>query len=1018
MLTVLAFTLCALPGLGSCADEELTAPRQAQQEVAANTVIVSDTLCARAQFTITSPTAVTTLFSNRTTCTTKLVLIRGQAATWAQNPSRRLILYVRLLNKSGQTLQLPVRLYLPATGITVVAPAGTPASKVVPLLPDSTDASGGKIWFVGGTGTLAANDSTGQDTIKVNVMSPVMQARLQFQASALAGNTSRPPIPNTTIVPDDSTYTVADANNLGLIYYRRYVHVLFLNSATGPQVQTFISKYSGTIVGGIPTLGEYTLRIADPGSSWSQVSALISAMRAEPGVEMVGPARRLGPSGEVDGRYPDDGIQHRRSNWVTPNAQGVWGFQAIRAPLAWGCENGRYTSSYPRVGVLEFTFDPLSPDLSPLAPSQVVATTDPTLPTIPAPTLNSLIWHGTTSSSLLTAVGNDSTGIAGMMWRTNLRVFSLNPTNANQRAQSMRGLASELIPAMATFKPEVVASQLRIGEIADTAQVADLTKALIALFTASPRTIWVQTIGDDMIDMTEGQLKNSGLPRLGLRSALLGAWNAGFSANILFVAATDSANGFSSAPLPTPPSNVGGAGSSFIRQRTEIAAPGAGVEVVAPVGFSTPFALAFGTSVSGPLVAGVVAQLRAMDSTLTAAQVKSYILRGAQQPRLDPSTGSYVAPSPVTGAPETVYQLDAYGALSLLSKERPGTPICGYPVWYGPNEEVALLRNGLNAPEEIGPTGLLSTNVSVAQGGRQIAITAYPLTPPTIGELYYGRLQSGQWQWSLIPGRQYLETWSFLELDTMMQKGTALASTALTLIGPGRPGARGPALSNADLFQLPSVLGPGGQYAGGDVVLLSPDGQWAMIALVKFVGSTLVRGTYLVKLSDFSAIPITEAPDGAPADIIIRTWAWSHDGTKFLGTYEPNGVPDHSAIYRLVDVSANSAVVRVPDVVAAGKRVVPISLSFSIEDAVIYGEEVDLATPSNCTPVQRRVSDLAVTQSLGQFGNSTCIGPAIPQANLIAGRTSIRRDSAGPGHPHSRRRTPTVMPQSGRHRRN
>ncbi|MEO8637018.1 MAG: hypothetical protein ABI587_17215 [Gemmatimonadales bacterium] len=83
-----------------------------------------------------------------------------------------------------------------------------------------------------------------------------------------------------------------------------------------------------------------------------------------------------------------------------------------------------------------------------------------------------------------------------------------------------------------------------------------------------------------------------------------------------------------------------------------------------------------------------------------------------------------------------------------------------------------------------------------------------------------------------------------------------------------------------------------------------------MIALIKFVGPTLVRGTYLVHLIDNSAVAITEAPDLAPTDIIIRGWSWSNDGTLFLGSYEPNGGGDPSSIYRLVNVTGTNAVVR------------------------------------------------------------------------------------------------------------
>ena len=66
-----------------------------------------------------------------------------------------------------------------------------------------------------------------------------------------------------------------------------------------------------------------------------------------------------------------------------------------------------------------------------------------------------------------------------------------------------------------------------------------------------------------------------------------------------------------------------------------------------------------------------------MDPTLTNAELKDYIVRGASMPREDPETGDLL-PAPNPGAPDAnVRQLDAYGSLKLLSYERPGTPICG-----------------------------------------------------------------------------------------------------------------------------------------------------------------------------------------------------------------------------------------------------------------------------------------------------------------------------------------------------
>ena len=363
MLSLLA--VCALSAL-SCTNEELTAPHGAQPTVSVNTLITSDTLCARTQFTITSATAVTTLFPSRTSCTTKLVLIRGQAAVWAQNPNRRLYLFVRLLNKSGQTLQMPVRLYLPSTGTTVIAPSGTPASKVVAVTPDSSEAGGGRIWFIGGTGTLAANDSTPQDTIKVNVMSPATQARFQFTATAQMSG-GLPPVPAATnwasltplltTFPGDTTYK----------YRRNMLGVEFDSAAAASSYNNVLSKYSGTLVGGIGggySHPYYVIQFPDPGAAWAAFDSLGARIQAEPGVRSILHLSHL--SGfRLKGRFPNDnGISSGRADWSGTGTSRTWPWLAVRAPLAWGCETGLYGSAVPKVAVADAFFDLLPGDLA------------------------------------------------------------------------------------------------------------------------------------------------------------------------------------------------------------------------------------------------------------------------------------------------------------------------------------------------------------------------------------------------------------------------------------------------------------------------------------------------------------------------------------------------------------------------------------------------------------------------------------------------------------------------------
>ena len=347
-------------------------------------------------------------------------------ATWAQSPNRRLTLFVRLLNKSGQTLQMPVRLYLPSTGITVVAPSGTPASKVVPLTPDSTEAGGGKIWFIGGTGTLAANDSTVQDTIKVNVMSPVTQARFQFTATA---NTASVGGPVPALPPDSVPSAVwaalhAPANMVASApwnpapFARNLVLVTFKENTPQASKQAAIDAIGGQVVGGNRSGngGIYYVTIVDDGTPTPLFNA-INTLKTFPDVEIArAEALALAPG------YlrPQDGSGWKRSNWEVnsnaPPSGDNWALEEIAAPLAWGCSVGDNAT---RIGVSDVGFDSL-PDL--------VGNLDPTS----RPRYGSIggqlgtLAHGDAVLSVLAARGNNDTSMTGTMWASRLHVRELS----------------------------------------------------------------------------------------------------------------------------------------------------------------------------------------------------------------------------------------------------------------------------------------------------------------------------------------------------------------------------------------------------------------------------------------------------------------------------------------------------------------------------------------------------------------------------------------------------------------
>lgn len=118
-----------------------------------------------------------------------------------------------------------------------------------------------------------------------------------------------------------------------------------------------------------------------------------------------------------------------------------------------------------------------------------------------------------------------------------------------------------------------------------------------------------------------------------------------------------------------------------------------------------------GSSVAVPLVSGIAGLLLATDSSLTAEQLRSFILEGAR--RSGRNVGGYPIP-------------DAYEALKVAA-ERSGAPLCGNRVW-ARNAALFAQRGPLDLAGESLFTEVAGTQIAaidVQHGGREIRYTAF-----------------------------------------------------------------------------------------------------------------------------------------------------------------------------------------------------------------------------------------------------------------------------------------------------
>ncbi|HEX9729827.1 MAG TPA: S8 family serine peptidase [Gemmatimonadales bacterium] len=555
--------------------------------------------------------------------------------------------------------------------------------------------------WITGTNTVVGHQGGGKGAVLTFFNSLVGQA-----------DTSRPAVPNGFDSPDSAVALLVNppGSDPELLVFRNFVHIEFDDTTTGTTVRDLFARYGATVAGGYPLTGAYIIQVPDPGPAYADLKALLAQLAAEPGVAWVYRRVKFEPEGSL-GRFPEDGSLSRREDWLGAPTDATRGLRAIRAPLAWGCETGTYGSSPVGIGVIDDVFGTGIADLS----SVVEHSVDPTVAAFRALTDPARLSHGTGVSGVIGARGDNGSGVAGLVWASTLHQFRLaREVGLVTRMVEDPGayIAHVVLPAAIQAPIRILHSSIEAPIDARVANIIELN--LRQFVDASPGgRLFVQagqntrgTILPDTADQIQGGfLMEQAVANLGGTP----------DANRVILVGAANRDGTTLWGAGTP----GGDGATLWSGVTAILAPSESILVLArPQDFAAGTFATSGTSFGAPMVSGVAAQLWTFDPTLTADEVRDYILRGAQEPKSFGPTGAPVPPTPIAGS-GGLFLLDAYGALTLASRERPNTtPICGVKVW-AQGANVAVARDVVQLWSVPGATGPLS--VSVAQGGRLIA---------------------------------------------------------------------------------------------------------------------------------------------------------------------------------------------------------------------------------------------------------------------------------------------------------
>lgn len=278
------------------------------------------------------------------------------------------------------------------------------------------------------------------------------------------------------------------------------------------------------------------------------------------------------------------------------------------------------------------------------------------------------------------------------------------------------------------------------------------------------------------------------------------------------------------------------------------------------------------------MVAGIAGMLKSFDPALTAAELKTLILQGAQRGgrQVAGDAGQYLA--------------NAYESLKVAA-ERPGTPVCGHPaILRGPiaAQRIVFTKDSLGTargdsillPLAPSPGIRVYHDLSTAQGGRRLAIGSYGTEGDQTHVWTLGG--SGWTEVQVIAG-----AWSrtFVERDSI----DFYMSGSVSVTGPSGPRTRAIA---------------------ADWMAFSFDAKFAV-----FMGSTPTcsgSSQYTVAMYNLTAgtqSTVYSAPCGgaAPTKPVAAVWNETSDGFVTADQQFPGPNPPFNIIYHRFKIVNNAA---------------------------------------------------------------------------------------------------------------
>jgi len=101
-----------------------------------------------------------------------------------------------------------------------------------------------------------------------------------------AADTTRPALPRSHALPEDSARTIPSPFGTLERYYRDIVGVMFDDTTSGRTVRAILGKYRASLIAGEVSFPHpmYYLQVPDPGGTYAAIDSVARALHNEPGV--------------------------------------------------------------------------------------------------------------------------------------------------------------------------------------------------------------------------------------------------------------------------------------------------------------------------------------------------------------------------------------------------------------------------------------------------------------------------------------------------------------------------------------------------------------------------------------------------------------------------------------------------------------------------------------------------------------------------------------------------------------